>query len=480
LNVSADDYIYLADTIDVQGDLPREFEWVNTSGYSSTEDLLDTRWVVPDILYTAAIDVDFPETFSFAPLYEIDNFGLDGVVSYSDMPTLEEGASYDFISGEVKKNGSAVVVGVSIPVTYYVDDANFTFGKGACGSTGFVIPWGLAGGSLGSASAELADIQLCDVDGDSELSSEAAATAMTAFNVNFVVGKQVTYLSEYFELADRSAGVQEPRVWVEGTVSGLYSNDDEVTTVGNLDRIEIRNKVFKEVSKVTNGVYEIAGDGSVNLDGWYISQGKSLSSDDVAYFFGDGDDFIKINGTTMDGDFHKTIVVVGADAYVGSEVVRGEDGGELGIIVLEDEAGNGGDLYVDPAVGDLHANIFLDGSLYRGDESGAVIQNEAYDGSDLSDQFFIWGSLVSENTVGGYEEGCTMGDGTEGGDCLASMQQDLAYTSYFEVCYPLVEGTDDFEICPGYEQSEYDGDYWIHPVIIEYRPSEELPLFNSQ
>ena len=475
---SEDDYLYITDEIEIQAELEREFEWVSTGAYGVSTDVADSKWVGD--LYEGNADVDFSEMLSFAPLYEIDDFGIEGVLSYSDMPTLTEGASYNFTAGNVVKNGATVAGSLVIPVDYYVDDPNYTFGQTGCGLSSVTVPGGVylaAGGSL-AAVAELTGIELCDLSGASELPEDPAAVAMAS--VYLMVGidtKTVYYPSEIVEIADRSAGVQEPRVWVEGTVSGLYNNDDDVTTVGNLDRVEIRNAIFKEVSKVTNGVYESAGDGSVDLSSWYVSQGTSLSSDDVAYFFGDGDDLITIKGTTLDENFHKTIVIVGADAYVISDIAREEDGGELGIIVLQDEDGNGGDLYADRAVGDLHANIFLDGSLYRGEESGAIIQDEAFDGESLPNQFYIWGSLVSENTVGGYEEGCVLGDGEEG-DCVESMQQDLEYTSYFEVCYPVVEGGEEYEECPGYERSEYTGDYWIHPEIIEYRPPEALPVFN--
>ena len=56
----------------------------------------------------------------------------------------------------------------------------------------------------------------------------------------------------------------------------------------------------------------------------------------------------------------RTIVVEGGHLVIGKNVVA--DGGKLGIIVLKDEKGRGGKVYISKDVKDLHANIFADSS----------------------------------------------------------------------------------------------------------------------
>ena len=248
--------------------------------------------------------------------------------------------------------------------------------------------------------------------------------------------------------------------------------------------MELRDVVFEQVMKIIRGISSsYLGYGGVVEDDWTIySGGEYLVSDSVLYFTGGSGDVVTIKGGAID-DITKTILVVGADVYVKNNIYRTGEDGELGIIVLADE-GVGGNMYVEDQVTDLHANIFLDGSLFRADSGGNI-----YGDAELPNQFYIWGSLISENTIGGADEGIC-GDGSACGDAEA---YDLQMMSSFVTCYPYVDGSfppevddaGDLEECEGYNGSDYllinQPDYWTTPVLIEYRPpSDELPVFNVE
>jgi len=175
-------------------------------------------------------------------------------------------------------------------------------------------------------------------------------------------------------------------------------------------------------------------------------------------------------------------VVVGADVYIADDVVKvGKDGG-IGIIVLEDD-GNGGNLYIGDNVTDLYASIFLDGSVMRADSAG-----NPYSASELTDQLYISGSIISQNTIGGVDAatGPICGDGSVCSTEEAELY-DFGYMSYYQVCYPYTVNADgsvtvdtgSYEVCAGYNASTYEGDYDMQSVIIEYvPPSDKLPVFN--
>jgi len=67
----------------------------------------------------------------------------------------------------------------------------------------------------------------------------------------------------------------------------------------------------------------------------------------------------------------------------------------LGIIILKDENGNGGNLYIDPNVTNIIGSYIIDGSVisYNGNEIGVG------DISTLKNQLYVYGSIVSENTI---------------------------------------------------------------------------------
>lgn len=440
-----------------------DFEYCAASGHAYTlgefeimsDSARDFTWFV-DGEELATVDGDattaLGESLSFAPLYELEDFGLIGVEDIGDLPVLAVGDDYDFMMYLVQNGPGALVEEYGLYFEYEVTDDEFGFGNVDTESS--LTDMAFPDVGLLNDNAAITDIGLF---GEGTLDDNSGALASSYIWIGFDEG-EVHYPSQYFSFIDRYYAPDE-EVWVIGTVSGFAESGD-VTVVGDVSKMEIRSAVFEQVMGIIRGISGSVGAGTVDAD-FEASGGRSLIDGSVLYFTGD----VEIWGGTIDESV--TVLVVGGDVYVDGDVLKGD--GELGIIVLEDE-GFGGDLYVDSGVTDLHANIILDGSLYRDAASG---------------QFYILGSLVSENTIGGTDD-CVLGDG-EVGDCVEAAAQDLAGMSSFQTCYPYI-GDDPLEInedmnyleeCPGYPASEYEGAYWLYPVIIEYSPpSEDLPVFN--
>ncbi len=452
---------YGISTVEIEGVMGRDFVWY----YGGAEQEGST------------LEMAASTSLSFAPPYEIDDlYPID--MDLDTVTNVSVGETYDFEPSFIK-NGE-YFAGYDLEIIYSVDDTNYSFGDIASETDEFV----LSGPTIGSLASEDAfdEIGLWTSDDETELVEGSVASVVTYIGVN-VEGQAVYYPGQNFFFADLMAGVAEPRIGVIGTVSGLVEEDD-VTVVGDVDRMELRDVVFEQVMKVIRGISSTGGSGGTIYSDWTVSSGcESLVSGDVLYCTGSGaGDVVIIKGGDISETTFKTILIVGADAYIANNIEKTGDDGGIGIIVLEDD-GYGGNLYVDDGVTDLHVNMFLDGSLMRADASG-----DTYSESQLTDQLYILGSVISQNTIGGVdaEDGPVCGDGNS---CTTEQAKlyDFGYMSYFQVCYPYTVNPDgtvevdtgSYEYCDDYNPSSYEGDYGRQAVIIEYSsPSENLPVFN--
>jgi len=485
-------YTYGIGDVSVYSSMSSDFE-LNGLDESETAVLADESVVVYG---TKALN----QSLSFAPLFEINDLGVIGsggtrVASSEEIPTLAEDVDYDFAAGLVRNHPDMDMINYALNVDYEISDADYDFGvydeaTSVC-DYDFTVNNPTASNLTGKNF--FTGVRLCPVDDPSMLDDGVSATVNTSFSVTFIAyGETAYYESEYFTFADRRAGVwTDPRIYVLGTASGLSQSDD-ATLVGNVAKMELRDGLYEEFSKVTRGAEPSIAGGTVGSVWGARNGGIELDDGNILYFVGSASKpLVTIDGGSFFVDkfsnFSKTIVVVGANVFVDSNISKVLGEGELGIIVFAED-GRGGNMYVDSDVTDLHANIYLDGKLTRADKTG-----DPFDSTDLKNQLYILGSIVSQNTMEGYrpDDGiCQCGDGSicgEGScDEDVAEQDDLQYTSYFQVCYPVfADGTvdtssTDYEMCEGYDVSTYDGDYWMVPVIIEYSPpSLEMPIFTK-
>jgi hypothetical protein len=70
----------------------------------------------------------------------------------------------------------------------------------------------------------------------------------------------------------------------------------------------------------------------------------------------------------------------------------------LGIIVLKDKAGNGGNIYIDPNITNINGTLFAEKSAISYDGTKELDGNTPI--STLKNQLLIYGNVFSENTIG--------------------------------------------------------------------------------
>lgn len=131
----------------------------------------------------------------------------------------------------------------------------------------------------------------------------------------------------------------------------------------------------------------------------------------------------------------RTIVVEGGNLFINKSIIAG-DNGKLGIIVLKDKKGLGGNIYIHPSVTDIHANIFADGSVFS--YSGVVaeigadgVPNIADPQTTLKNQLTFVGTISSNNTYGGASQNpIILGDGSVTADAEKAKKYDLNWLRY--------------------------------------------------
>lgn len=131
----------------------------------------------------------------------------------------------------------------------------------------------------------------------------------------------------------------------------------------------------------------------------------------------------------------RTVVIEGGNLFIDKNIIAG-DNGKLGIIVLKDEKGRGGNIYIHPSVTDIHANIFADGSVFS--YSGNVAEIGA-DGipaiadpqTTLKNQLTFVGTVSSNNTYGGASQNpLILGDGSVAANVEQAKKYDLNWLRY--------------------------------------------------
>ncbi|MEK7145836.1 MAG: hypothetical protein AAB802_01485, partial [Patescibacteria group bacterium] len=310
------------------------------------------------------------------------------------------------------------------------------------------------------------------------------------------------YFVGYLPRADRYADAED--LLVLGAITSTFESDlleeDKISVLGAPSYIATRNRIFETVLRLTLGK-EPSGAGLLDAEMNPVTPNSIISLMEGKLLFARGD--IYIPGNNTEAFEEKTIVTLGGDIFINGNIEPGKDGiSKLGLIALRRD-GNGGNVYVHPEVVDIYANIFLDGSFYSYSGDNADIDangvpiwdNAAVRFDTLLNQLYVFGSLVSRNTIGGAADSTAgswlLGDGTYTTDYDVAKEHDLNKVREFRLCFPLdPSGNVLFEEEPyDCEEGEVRSEHYYDPetseqsnapFIIEYSPpSSTLPVFNT-
>jgi hypothetical protein len=196
------------------------------------------------------------------------------------------------------------------------------------------------------------------------------------------------------------------RVKILGAIGGRATYDSVYSVGSKFDSslfATILNQMRKNVALLTRNVSLSSSPKIVNNT--LFVQGTKKYSDLALDFPGNTDSLIIIWGD----------LIINNDIWNTSSKPKG-------IIVIKNEAGDGGNIYISGSVKRIQSSIFTEWSVFSGDSSTTIYNTtEASLASLPSTQLYIEGSLISRNTIlGGLTGICTYNI-----DCTASA--DTAY-----------------------------------------------------
>lgn len=169
----------------------------------------------------------------------------------------------------------------------------------------------------------------------------------------------------------------------------------------------------------------------------------------IAYYSGPGTLQIG-NGSNVavPNDKYSIILTNGANLYIDSNVDYGSTDDSLGLIVLQDGNGKGGNVFINPVPTNLVGLLYAEGSILSSPDGGTTFYygSAGGDTKDLKNQLYWQGSIASRNTIGGAPNK-TVPDGV---DCTlwqknisdCSQAYDLDYVRRFTTKHDDVQNID--------------------------------------
>lgn len=310
---------------------------------------------------------------------------------------------------------------------------------------------------------------------------------------NYRFDESSCYFAGYLPVQDLHKDPQD--MLVIGTIhSGIDKTEflgdtDDLSILGSKNTSQLRNKIFALVARYTLGQTGEGGTLDASMNPAVGGDFASLLGDRLLYAEGD----TVISGSSS--FLAKTLVVKGGDVYINGDI----SGDTLGLIVLS-ENGHGGNIYVDPSVRNIYANIFADGSIFS--NSGVLANGVPQWANDearieaLDSELYLRGSLISANTINGYADPYAAswndGRGGETTDGDFAREIDLNLLRQARYCYEVSELTgailpDTQTFCDGASGLDQLSDYHdgrsvdMQSFIVEYAPPPgSLPIFTSE
>ncbi|MDD3145139.1 MAG: hypothetical protein PHV23_03415 [Candidatus Gracilibacteria bacterium] len=244
-------------------------------------------------------------------------------------------------------------------------------------------------------------------------------------------------------------------------VTGQSTSD--ISLLGNLEKSYFQRDVRKNAYSLVKEVTPINGSKIVsNVN--QTSPGVKLG--DVLYFGGLDGENVEIN---LSGKYTgvKTILVEGGNVYIKGNILANNKSTDiLGIVALKnDSTGNGGNIYINPNVLEIDAVLYSDRAVASADDttilnstdlSRAISPDNGGTYEYLSKQLYIYGTVFSNNTIGG------------------SVQSPYKCPFYITSCTLDISQKYDMNYLRRDYITKYLGTYEDYPVIINYNSLIQL------
>ncbi len=295
------------------------------------------------------------------------------------------------------------------------------------------------------------------------------------------------YYTDYLPRVDRHVEPQDMLVIgaINSVIDATDLLDENYVSALGTGSLNSRNLMYAQLARYTLG--QTAGSGTLDSD--MEPTGDIISLMNGRLLFAEGD--VTIDGSSAFSN--KTLAVKGGDVFIDGDIT----GGQLGIFVVK-SGGVGGDVHLAPSVNNVHANIFIDGSLFSYDGVSAPTgdyptwYNAGVRLETLLNQFYLNGSFVGRNGVNTADDDTLSswdkGDGTTTTVYEEAQEHDLNFLRQYRRCYELeTDGTlstTEMDCGEGEVLSEYRDETTGLPVynsfILEFSPTSDLPLFNME
>lgn len=179
------------------------------------------------------------------------------------------------------------------------------------------------------------------------------------------------------------------------------SFDDEIRVLGNVEKSSLKWDIVRNAYSAVRNIQIVNGTSPYTADGiwnasWSDNDGVLLQNGKVLYFWDMQGENVLIAWNQAG---NKTLVVEWWNIYITWDI---RWNGILWLIALKDSENRGWNIYIDPTVTDIHAFMYADRAVVSYNNS-----NGEFDGSDadslLANQLYIKWSIISENTLGGWD-----------------------------------------------------------------------------
>lgn len=182
-----------------------------------------------------------------------------------------------------------------------------------------------------------------------------------------------------------------------------WQNQDIGNNISTFNIPSIRNEIFKSIAIATRNI-PLRSSGMIVENFENIPSGNGIQAWIVKYSMDSSILLIEANGQNIElggvAPFgisgKRTIVVRGGNVYIKNNMYYSSDS-ILGVVVQKDASGRWWNLYIHPDITNVVGVYVLDGSVisYNGSE---ITQGDI---NTLKNQLYIYGSILSHNTIGG-------------------------------------------------------------------------------
>ncbi|MDD2487536.1 MAG: hypothetical protein PHS92_04150 [Candidatus Gracilibacteria bacterium] len=233
---------------------------------------------------------------------------------------------------------------------------------------------------------------------------------------------QAAYIDSQISKTDYKSIINQN---IEGLINGLTGKESSLSISSNITNL---SNVYNNENNKGLAYYNFNGDnvlGNPSIDG---NKGKIIeikAPSDYSY--------LNVGKISVSGK--KTIIIKGGNLYINSDMYYSNSSSDMLVIVVKRDPNhpeNGGNVYINPNVTNLVGMIVADGSILNYDGSNLITNPDS-----LRRQLFIYGSIMTANSIGGYIPGnskCPYGaDKYNSCDEAQAKKYDFTYLRYFSL-----------------------------------------------